>query len=303
MATKKRIGMIGLDTSHIEVFAKMLNNPDDPNYIPDWKISAGWPGGSPDFDLSISRVDQYTSLLRDECEAKILETPEAVAEQSDLIFILTIDGRVHLDLFKRVVPYGKPVFIDKPLAAGLADAEEIFRLAEEHGVPVMSCSSLRYADNLQAALDGGNGQGSITGCDVFGPLEIMPPLPGIYWYGVHSVEILVTAMGSGCCRVNVIKNADNDAIICEWKDGRMGVIRGVRKSHTQFGITLHRESGAQALDLQANDRPYYAGLLDKILDNLPEGRSPVSNAQMLEVIRIMDAANESRESGRPVEMS
>lgn len=303
MAKAKRIGMIGLDTSHIEVFAKILNNPDDPNHIPGWRIAAGWPGGSPDFDLSISRVNQYTNLLKDDCGTAILETPEAVAEQSDLIFILTIDGRIHLDLFKRIVSYGKPVFIDKPLTASLADAEEILRLAGVHNVLVMSCSSLRYADNLQAALADEKSQSAVTGCDVFGPMEVRDPLPGLYWYGVHSVEILVTVMGVGCCRVNVVKNDDNDAVVCEWQDGRVGIIRGVRKSHKKFGVTLHRVSGFQALDLQSNDRPYYASLLEAILGNLPEGRSPISNEQMLEVIRIIDAANESRESGRPVELS
>jgi len=35
------------------------------------------------------------------------------------------DGRVHPEQFRRIAPYGKPVFIDKPLAVSVRDAEEI----------------------------------------------------------------------------------------------------------------------------------------------------------------------------------
>lgn len=297
----QRIGVIGLDTSHVEVFAQILNDPNHSHHIPGGRIAAAWPGGSPDFEFSISRVEGYTNTLRDDFGVDILESPEAVAEQSDLVFIETIDGRVHLDLFKRIAPYGKPVFIDKPLSAGLADAQAILALAREFGVPVMSCSSLRYADNLQAAL-ADDEQGAITGCDVFGPMVIMPPLPALYWYGIHTVEMLVTALGTGCRQVRVVKNENNDIVTCEWGDGRMGVVRGARESHSRFGLTLHREQGVQALDISANERPYYASLIEVIMRNLPEGGSSIPDDQMLEVIRIIDAANESRETGQAVEI-
>ena len=301
MGEAQRIGMIGLDTSHVEAFAQILNDPNHSHHIPGGRIMAAWPGGSPDFEISISRVEGYTNMLRDDFGVDILESPEAVAEQSDLVFIETIDGRVHLDLFKRVVPYGKPVFIDKPLSTGLADAQAILSLAWDHGVPVMSCSALRYADSLQAAL-ADDEQGAITGCDVFGPMVIAPPLPGLYWYGIHSVEMLVTALGTGCRQVQVTKNENSDIVICEWNDGRIGVIRGLRNSHSQFGLTLHREKGAKAVDVQAGERPWYVSMLDAVMRSLPEGRSDIPDDQMLEVIRIMDAANESRESGQPVKL-
>ena len=301
MGGTQRIGVIGLDTSHVVAFAQILNDPNHSYHIPGGRITTAWPGGSPDFELSISRVEGYTNTLRDDYGVEILESPEAVAEQSDLIFIETIDGRVHLDLFKRVVLHGKPVFIDKPLSAGLEDASAILKLAWDHGVPVMSCSALRYADSLMAAL-ADDEQGTITGCDIFGPMVISPPLPGLYWYGVHSVEMLVTVLGAGCQQVQVVKNNNTDIVTCEWSDGRIGVIRGLRNSHSQFGLTLHREKGAQAVDIQNNDRPWYASMLDAVMHSLPEGRSDIPDEQMLEVIRIMDAANESRKNNQPIKI-
>ncbi len=304
MSKIHKIGMIGLDTSHVEAFAKLLNDPNDPNHIPGGKVVAAYPGGSSDFEMSSSRVEGFTKTLRDEYDVKILESPEAVAEYCDLVFIETIDGRKHKEMFQQIAKYGKPTFIDKPFTANLQDAKDILELAHNSAIPVMSCSSLRYADNLQAALtdsDASNEEaGSIVGCDVFGPMEIMPPLPGFYWYGIHTVEMLVTAMGAGCKSVQVTKNRDNDVLVCEWEDGRIGTIRGLRNAHTQFGITLHREKSSQPIDIYSNARPYYASLLDAILHSLPEGRSDIPDDQMLEVIRIIDAANESRETNKQV---
>ena len=304
MSKTHKIGMIGLDTSHVEAFAKLLNDPNDPNHIPGGQVVAAYPGGSSDFEMSISRVEGFTNTLRDEYDVKILESPEAVAEYCDLVFIETIDGRKHKDMFQRIAKYGKPTFIDKPFTANLQDAKDILELAHNSAIPVMSCSSLRYADNLQAALTGngaGNEEsGSIVGCDTFGPMEIMPPLPGFYWYGIHTVEMLVTVMGAGCKQVQVAKNRNNDLLVCEWEDGRVGTIRGLRNAHSQFGITLHREKNFQPIDIYANTRPYYASLLEAILRSLPEGRSDIPDNQMLEVIRIIEAANESRETNKHV---
>ena len=105
MSNTIRIGMIGLDTSHVPAFAKIINQPDNPYHISGGRVVVAWSGGSADFESSISRVEGFTDTLRDDFGVEILESPEAVAEQSDLVFIETIDGRVHLDLFKRIVEY------------------------------------------------------------------------------------------------------------------------------------------------------------------------------------------------------
>src|SRR4051812_34881337 len=147
-----KIGLIGLDTSHVIAFAKTLNRPDDPEHVPGGRIVAGFPGGSPDWEISHARVGKFTDQLRDEFGVKILDKPEAVADAVDLIFITAVDGRTHLDYVRQTIDARKPTFIDKPFATSSADAKEMFRLAEQHHVPMMSCSSLRYAQSLNEAL-------------------------------------------------------------------------------------------------------------------------------------------------------
>lgn len=297
--TDLRIGMIGLDTSHAAAFTKLLNDGEAPYHLPGARVTAAYPGGSPDFELSISRVAGYTAQLRDQFGVSILDSIEAVAENSDAILLESVDGRVHLEQFRRIAPYGKPVFIDKPFAVRSAEAKEIADLAERYNIPLMSSSALRYAEGLTEALSQ-NGKGAVIGADTYGPMAWVPTQPGYFWYGIHSAEMLYAILGTGCREVMAYSTEEHDVIVGSWKDGRIGTVRGNRKGNPAFGASIHREKGTTAVDVYSNPKPYYASLLERVLEMFRSGRPPIPMGETLEVIRFLEAANESRESGKPV---
>lgn len=301
MNSEIKIGLIGLDTSHVSAFAKLLNDPNDPNHIAGARVTCAWPGGSPDFPLSADRVEGFTVELRDQRGVEILDSPEAVAASCDLVFITAVDGRMHPELFRKVVDGGKPVFIDKPFALTSAAAKEMIDLAAHAGVPLMSCSSLRYSEQLLAALEAG--RDDIAGCDFYGPMNEEETQPGLFWYGCHTVEMMVSVMGTGCKEVRCMRTDTHDVLTAVWEDGRIGTVHGVRESHWKFGAILHRNDGPVFVDASAG-RPYYLGLLDAILESLPQGRSAVPAQEMLDAVRIMEAANLSRsQDGSPISLS
>src|SRR5262245_42082240 len=106
-----KIGLVGLDTSHVIAFAKCFNKEGDAEHVDGARIICGFPGGSKDFEMSSSRVEKFTNQLRDEFGVKIVDSPEAVAEQVDLVFITAVDGRTHLDYVRKTIPARKPTFI------------------------------------------------------------------------------------------------------------------------------------------------------------------------------------------------
>lgn len=288
------IGLIGLDTSHVVAFTSLLNNPEHEFHVPGGSVSVAFPAGSPDYDKSSSRVEGFTAKLRDEWGVRLVDCPEAVAESCDLVMIESVDARQHLDQFKQTLPYRKPTYIDKPFALKLSEAREMIRLSEEAGVALMSCSALRYADGLQLAL--ASGREDVCGCDVFGPMAYDAVQAGLFWYGCHSVEMMVAAMGPGCREVRCVCNDGHDLLTAIWEDGRMASLHGLRDVHHQFGITLHRKDQAQFVNA-SEGRPFYAGLLQAIMANLPENRSAVPAAEMIEIVAIMEAGNRSRQQG------
>ena len=333
------IGMVGLDTSHAVAFTRLLHDENHPHHVPGGRVVCAFPGGSPDFELSISRVGRFTREMAEDYGVRIVESPERVAESCDAVMLEAADGRAHLELFRRIAPYGKPVFIDKPLAASARDAEEILRLAELHRVPVMSSSALRFADGLDRRAGGGadaaiaaraaggpasTGNGSVRdasrlpadgdasagntsdagtevppviGADVFGPMPFQPPQPGYFWYGIHTAEMLYAILGPGCAQVSAVAAGDHDLIVGTWADGRIGTVRGNRAGNDAFGALIHRRERVDLVEPPSDLMPLYAALLARVLEMFRTGRPAVDPRETLEIIRFLEAANESRESG------
>lgn len=302
MTQPMTIGLIGLDTSHVPAFAKLLNDTSAEFHVPGGKVIAAFPGGSDDFELSYSRVEGFTNQLRDEFGVTILDSPEAVAEACDAVMIESVDGRVHLDLFRRIAPYGKPVFIDKPFAVSSSDAREIVEIAKKHNIPLMSCSSLRYAEGLLAAQSRQDEKGPWFGVDCYGPMALQPTQPGLFWYGIHTVEMLFAVMGTGCVEVTATTTEDHDLVVGRWADGRVGTVRGNRKNNGQFGAVLHGEKGSVFVDVYAHAKPYYASMLERILETFKTGKPAIDPEETIEIIRFIEAANESRETGKTVSL-
>jgi len=302
MTDDLRIGMIGLDTSHVEVFARLLHDSGHPHHLTGARVVAGFPGGSPDFEKSASRVAGFTDTLAEKYGVRMCESPEEVAEASDAILLTTVDGRIHLDQFSRIARFGKPTFIDKPFTVSASDAEGIIRLAREHGTPVMSASALRYTEALTRALETAE-EDPVEGAWFSGPMEIEPTQGVFFWYGVHLAEALFQCLGTGCREVSVTSSDTCDVAVGLWDDGRIGSIRGFRNGQYFFRAVLHRASGDQWLDLDAGERPKHVPLLASILEFFRTGVSPIPLANTLAAIRFLEAADQSRSTGRKVDLA
>jgi len=61
-APGKRIGIIGLDTSHAPAFTRIFNAPAED--FGSYRVVAAYPQGSPDIEASTSRVAGYVAEMR-----------------------------------------------------------------------------------------------------------------------------------------------------------------------------------------------------------------------------------------------
>ena len=288
-----RIGMIGLDTSHVTAFTKIINDPKSKNHLSGAKVVAAFKGGSPDIETSISRVDDYTKTLKEDFGVEICETIEDLCSKVDAVMIESVDGRPHLSQAKPVIAAGLPLFLDKPVAGSLSDALEIYKLAKEAGVPVFSSSSLRYGKSTQAVRGGSIGKVTYALCS--SPAKIEPHHPDLYWYGVHGCESLFTVMGTGC--QSVIRRTTSDGLIeveGTWEDGRTGIFR---EGKGYSGIA--RNAKGEEVAVGAYDG--YAPLVVEVVKFFKTKSPPVSATETIELFTFMEAADESkRRGGKPV---
>ncbi len=284
-----RVGMVGLDTSHVIAFTKIMHQQ-----MPDCgcKVVAGFPGGSPDVELSRNRVEGYTKQLREEYGAKIYESIEELCENVDAVMLESVDGRCHLEQARAIIAAKKPLFIDKPMAASVEDAIEIFRLAKENDVLCWSSSSLRYAEGVAAAARGEE-VGEVMGCSAYGPYATEEHHPDLYWYGIHAVEILFAIMGAGCKSVRRVQTEDAEFVTGVWKDGRIGTFRGLKKDKKGYGALVF---GSKAIK-EAGGGGAYEELVRQVVKSFKTGKSPIPERQTLEIHAFMTAADISKDRG------
>lgn len=299
MSNELQIGLIGLDTSHVPAFCKLLNDRQSEYSVSGARITAGFPGASPDFALSIDRVEKFTEEIQNDYGVEILDAPQAVAQKCDAVFITSVDGRAHRGFFEQIAPLKKPTFIDKPFAVSSEDAHAMIALAEEYSVALMSCSSLRYAQPVVDALEK-TPRDTIAGIDVSGPMQLEETQNDLFWYAIHCAELLFTVMGAGCKEVFAANSENFECITGVWGDGRVATLRGDHAAEMPFGLTLHTSEGAQLIKPYEHPKPAYAGMLERVIPFLSGGSTAVPLSETLEIIRFLEAANQSRKSGKSV---
>jgi predicted dehydrogenase len=242
-----RVGIIGLDTSHSIAFTQTLNrgpkNPADKPHFEGARVVAAYPQGSKDIESSTKRVPEYTEKIKS-LDVEIVDSIETLLSKVDAVLLESNDGRVHLEQIRPVLRARKPVFIDKPVAASLADVVRIFAEAEKAKVPVFSSSSLRYGRSTQDTRNGAFGE--VKSVETFSPVNLEPTHPELFWYGIHGCESLFTAMGPGCQTVQRSVDADGKVVVKGvWKNGRTGIFRQEngkdRKGYGGIAKTAHGE--------------------------------------------------------------
>ncbi|MEZ5327056.1 MAG: LamG-like jellyroll fold domain-containing protein [Verrucomicrobiales bacterium] len=293
-----RIGMIGLDTSHVIAFTKIINDPHATGELSNVQVVAAFPGGS-DLPDSVAHVDEYTRQLREEMGIEMVDSIPALLQKVDVVMLESVDGRPHLEEARPVIEAGKPLFIDKPVAGSLADAVAIFALAKENGVPCFSSSALRFSPDV-AGLRGRDDIGEVLGCVAWSPCTIHDTMPDLFYYGIHGVESLFTIMGPGCVSVSRTHSEGADVVTGIWNDGRIGTFRGLRAGRTAFGATVFGSKGIAHGGTFAGYEP----LVSEVAKFFRTGEVPVTAAQTLEIFAFMQAAEESkRMGGAPVNLA
>jgi hypothetical protein len=297
-----RAGIIGCDTSHVEAFTKLINKPDAPAPFDAVEIVAAFPGGSPDIPKeSMDRVPGYVKKLK-AMGIKIVDSLDELAKECDVFMVESVDGRPHLKQFQ-VVAKGKPVFVDKPAAASLADVLSIFRIADETHTPVYTSSSLRFGSEIQAAAkaaaDKDPAFGELLGAETQSPMSTERHHPDLFWYGIHGAEPLFTIMGTGCESVSRTDSPLSTVVVGKWNDGRIGSYRGIKKGYYYSFAAFGTKKVIQGAKYEG-----YEPAVVAMCEFFKTGKPPVPREETIEIYAFMEAADASKKAGgKPVKLA
>ncbi len=284
-----RVGLVDFDTSHVVAFTQRLNHIDVPieDRVNGAKIVAGCPGDS---RIMPERIGPYAAKLRS-YGVHLVGVPAELIGRVDAVMIESQQGARHAE---RAAPFLKariPTYVDKPFAETTRQADSMIRLAERHGTPLMSCSSLRYDPEVQKALALRQRNGRIVSADVWTTATLHTGNPGLLHYGIHGVEMLYALMGAGCRSVRCVSTPGADLVTGYWNDGRLGSLRGIRDGEGGFGFAAHYEKGHYAAVIQG--AAFYTEMLKVVVAMFASRREPIPHREMREIVAFIAAARRS----------
>ena len=296
-AQPMKLGFIGIDTSHAIEFARHINVAKDRDIFKDFKIVAAYKYGSKSIFSSTNRYPKYEKQLK-EMGVEMVPSIKDLLSKVDAVFLETNDGREHYAQARQVFASGKRVFIDKPIAHNYADALKIYRLGKEMKAQYFSCSGLRWMEKVQDARNGKLGR--IIGANTFTPSTRERTHSAYMWYAIHGFEPLCAMMGPGAAEVSCVSTKSNDVAVIRWRDGRIGVVRGISDGPGRgYGGVVYTDKGP--VDLGAYKG--YAPMLEEILKFFKTGVVPYPPEETEEIFCVMEAAALSaKRAGAPVKL-
>ena len=124
------VGILGLDTSHPEPFAGLLE--DHPNA----RLTAVWDGGD-------VRSTEYVATFCEDWDATRYDDPAAMVDAVDGAMVLTVNWDTHLPLARPFLEAGIPTLIDKPLVGTPAEVSTLAALTSSD-VPLFGGSAVPF---------------------------------------------------------------------------------------------------------------------------------------------------------------
>jgi predicted dehydrogenase len=289
MPTEIRIAIIGLDTSHSVEFPRLMQAPD---CSPEIRIEGLRATRCLRFETPFQNKDGLNQRQKqlEEWGVLVTEDFDEAIEDCDAIMLEINDQARHLEYFAKCAGLGKPIFIDKPLADSSASGRKIAEIASTNGTRWWSSSSLRFVSALTESCAK---VASPKMSSVYGPLGIAPAGSSIIWYGCHAFEMVQRAIGHGAVAVTSLKDKAGVVCVVEYGDDRRGVVE-LTEGNYQYGGCLRGETVAPFV---ADVSKAYWEQLKEIAKFFRGGEAPLTVADILEVMDMLDAADRSAQSG------
>ena len=291
MSNEVKVAIIGLDTSHSVAFPRLMQAPDCPAELKVEGLRAASCLRFPTPFTTEETLDRQQQQL-EEWGIKVTTVFDEAVEDCDAIMIEINDPACHLEYFTRCADFGKPIFLDKPMADHIKNGRAIYDLAKAKGLRVFSASSLRHVRELSEACVQ---MPSPLFVSTYGPLGKAPAGSWIVWYGVHAFEMLQRAIGRGAKSVFAHKDKAGAVAVVEYEDNRHGVVELMENGHSYAGCLRGEKD---VFPFVVDMRWAYTMQMREVARFFAGAEPPLTLEDTLEVMAMLDAAERSSKSGK-----
>lgn len=256
-----------------------------------------------DYDLNNYHANTFRNLLRNEladrgfticgCHALNPDSGRTWARESEIPYIEdisslgeSVDGvavlapsnpEVHVTLVEMACRFKSPIYVDKTFALSINEVDEMFRLADQAGVPIFSSSALRFADEL-TPLREWNASGALR------QMQVYAGGASVSEYLIHPLETLISTMGTDIKEYDRKTTGGLEQIRIVYQDGRIGTIFMYPKSQSGFRVVAAMDDKTVHTDIVS---PIFKNLLDHMLAFFSSAQEPVRRSETRVIIDLL----------------
>ncbi|WP_047446146.1 Gfo/Idh/MocA family oxidoreductase [Alistipes sp. ZOR0009] len=205
----------------------------------------------------------------------IVDKYEDMAGQVDAVIIARDDVESHFKIASFFLERGTPVFIDKPLCISFTELD-YYKPFLENGL-LMSCSGLRYKDEIVTSFDGELDKNDIIYANAFTLLD---------WnkYGIHVLEGVTPLLGSDIVNVENLNGKNHYIVKVTYSSGKYLLIQ--LHTDVSIGLKSYIYTSNQEFKVVFDDNfSCFKRMLEGFNTMLITGKSPIPSYETVSIIK------------------
>ncbi len=291
MEERIRFGVIGTENSHVNQACKRFNLEKS---IKGGAIEALYPGEG-------DTLEHVKEVQKEGRVPLLVDRPEDMLGKIDAVIIMNRHAKYHCKYAKLFLGNKIPTFIDKPFSCSLEEAKETIELSHKTNTWLSSSSTVWKTSSFQNFFKQAREElGSIHSGMVGGPFEFESEFGGVFFYGIHTVEMLLQGFGYDVKTISAKLHRKNCFVTARLESDRMVSLHLIGEGGGNFQVLLHCEKGSRYLNVDTSDG-YDMGF-KSLIDGIRTNIKPLTDEQLLMPIKILLAIDKSARENREIEI-
>ncbi|MBE7015043.1 MAG: Gfo/Idh/MocA family oxidoreductase [Ruminococcaceae bacterium] len=287
-----KIGILGSDNSHAQHFARLCNV--EKVYGDDVRIVAIY-GNDDD--------PNHTKEVAEKGEIPfIANNPEEFMGKVDAVMVVYRRGSLHVPHILPFIEAGYPVWIDKPVCESIEDIELLRKAVEKNNTLITGGSTLKYNYEILTLKDKvESGRiGNVSGGCINFPGDLESEYGGIFFYGSHLIEMMLSVFGYDVKSVTAKTIAPKNSMVIASYEDKM-VTLAFNNLCSSYYVTVYGDKKvcSQEVDISFIYKLGFA----KFVEMLKTNKMPLSFDDLVKPVYILNAIQKSLDEDREVQIS
>lgn len=281
-----RIGILGTDNSHSIAFSRLFNVKGEEHHIGGARVVAIY-GLNEARNREVAEKGEVPTIVK---------RPTDMLGMVDAAIVDFRHGGLHYRHAKPFIEARIPTFIDKPFSVSVAHARKMVELARRKRTPITSFSTIRLGPPVERLKKDLKKVGKVRAAVITGPGSSKSEYAGVFFYGVHSVELMLEVLGT---KVQSVRAADYDGTVIAsvgYRNGAVVTLNIVDGAKVPFGAQVFGSKGSAEYDRGGGFAGYYYGM-KLFLQMVKTRKAPIPYNELILSVRVLAAIQKSMDEG------